>query len=79
MSCARALGLAVAQAHGRTETAYLHKGFTGQALSCAEAEAAAKEDEASNGKNVTCAVDLSEVPTDQLIAEIHSRGLTARE
>jgi hypothetical protein len=79
MACARTLEGAVAQAQRRAEMADLHKSYAGQALSCAEDEAAAKEDEASNDTNATCAVDLSEVPTDQLIAEIHSRGLTARE
>lgn len=79
MACARKLEDAVAEANRRAEVADLHKSYTVQALSCAEAEAAAKEEEASEEANIDCATALSEVPTEQLIAELRSRGVTAGE
>ena len=79
MSCARALGLAVAQAHGRTETADLYKGCTAQALSCAEAEAVARENQPSNDSESARAIGLSETPTDQLSAELPWHGFSVRK
>jgi hypothetical protein len=80
MACARTLEDAVEQAQRRAEAADLHKSYTAQALSCAEAEAAEKEDEeASDQATIDSAADLSEVSTEQLIAEIRSRGVTAGE
>jgi len=79
MACARTLEEAVAEANRRAEVADLHKSYTAQALSCAEAEAAAKEEEASDEANIAGATALSEVSTEQLIAEIRSRGVTAKE
>jgi hypothetical protein len=80
MACARTLEDAVEQALRRAEAADLHKAYTTQALSCAEAEAAEKEDEeASEQAAMDSAIDLSEVPTEQLIAEMRSRGVTAGE
>jgi hypothetical protein len=64
----------------KAEAADLHKSFTAQALSCAEAEAAEKEDEeVSDQAAIDSATDLSEVSTEQLVAEIRSRGVTAGE
>ena len=80
MACARTLEDAVEQAQRRAEAADLHKSYTAQALSCAEAKAAAKEDEeASDQATIDSAIDLSEVSTEQLVAEIRSRGVTAGE
>ena len=75
MAVGRTLEDAVAKANCRAEAADLHKAYTAQALSCAEAEAAAKEEE----ENTDCAMDLSKVPTERLIAEIRSRGVAAVE
>jgi hypothetical protein len=77
MACARTLEEAVAEANRRAEVADIHKSYTAQALSCAEPEAAAKEEEASEEANIDCAAALPEVSTEQLIAEIRSRGATA--
>jgi phosphoribosyl-ATP pyrophosphohydrolase len=80
MACARTLEDAVEQAQRKAEAADLHKSYTAQALSCAEAKAAAKEDEeASEQATIDSAIDLSEVSSEQLIAEIRSRGVTAGE
>jgi hypothetical protein len=80
MACAHTLKEAVAEANRRAEVADLHKSYTVQALSRAEADAAAKEDEeASEQATIGSAMDLSEVSTEQLIAEIRSRGVTAGE
>ena len=79
MACARTLEDAVVEANRKAEAADLDKSFTAQALSCAGAEAAAKEEEASEKATVDSVVDLSEVSTEQLIAELRSRGIASGE
>ena len=69
-----ALDEAVLQAGERAEAAGMDKSYLTQALSEAEAEAA---DEAEMVAGEETGADLSKVTTEQLLAELRSRGVTA--
>ncbi len=77
MASGRTLEEVVAEANRRAEAAEIERSYTAQALSCAEARAAKKEEELSDEVNTGSAADLSKASTDQLLAEIRSRGVTS--
>ena len=69
---------AVQEASRRSEAAGIAKSYLGQALSNAEAKATAKVQEAEQAEVAGNCADLSQVSTEQLLAAIRSRGVTAK-